>query len=279
MVVSDEVIERLERLDIRFNEYGIDPLGISREYLAHALSAIEFMHRRYFSAHAHGLEHIPDRGRAMLVGNHSGGVAVDGLTVLASVFFDKEPPRLVHGMAEKFLNNVPFVSQWLCRTGQFTGLPGTAERMLEDERLLLVFPEGARGTAKLFRDRYSLVHFGTGFVRLALKMRAPIVPFAFLGGGEAVPTIFNLVRLGKLLGVPYIPLTPYLLPIPLPVRVDVYFGEPLVFQGTGTEPDSVVAGYVDQVKERIAGLIAKGQEERAALSWGRRSLSAGRKDR
>ena len=115
----------------------------------------------------------------MLVGNHSGGVAIDGAMVLASMFFDMDPPRLAQGMAEKFINKVPFASEWANRTGQFTGLPENAVRLLEDERLLVVFPEGARGTAKLYKERYSLVDFGTGFMRLALKTKTPIIPFAF----------------------------------------------------------------------------------------------------
>jgi 1-acyl-sn-glycerol-3-phosphate acyltransferase len=87
-----------------------------------------------------------------------------------------------------------------------------------DDRLLMVFPEGARGTAKLFKDRYSLVDFGTGFVRLALKTKSPIVPLGFVGGGDAVPTVLNSRTLGKLLGVPYVPITPYGLAAPLPAN-------------------------------------------------------------
>jgi 1-acyl-sn-glycerol-3-phosphate acyltransferase len=107
------------------------------------------------------------------------------------------------------------------RTGNLTGLPEHAERLLEDDRLLMVFPEGARGTAKLYRERHSLVDFGTGFVRLAMKTKTPIVPFGFIGGGEAIPTIVNSYALGKLFGAPYVPITPYLFALPLPVSLEV----------------------------------------------------------
>jgi 1-acyl-sn-glycerol-3-phosphate acyltransferase len=135
-------------------------------------------------------------------------------------------------------------------------------RLLEDERLLMVFPEGARGTAKLYKERHSLVDFGTGFMRLALKTKTPIIPFAFLGGGEAIPTIFNAHTLGRMLGAPYIPVTPYLLPVPLPVNLQIYYGEPLVFSGSGAEDDEVIAGYVAQVKESIATGIEYGRLRR-----------------
>jgi 1-acyl-sn-glycerol-3-phosphate acyltransferase len=262
LLVGDEIRERLARLEIPFNACGVDPYGISREHLGWFFGALGFLYKRYFRVRAFGLEHVPARGRTMLVGNHSGGVAVDGAMVLASMFYEMDPPRLAQGMAEKFINTVPFASQWTNRTGQFTGLPETAQKLLEDERLLLVFPEGARGTAKLYKERHSLVHFGTGFVRLALKTRTPIVPFGFLGGGEAIPTIVNSYALGKLLGAPYVPITPYLLALPLPVRLEVHYGAPLVFEGDGSEDDEVIAGYVEQVKARIAELIEVGRRHR-----------------
>ncbi len=261
-MVDEEVRERVERLEIPFNACGVDPYGISRDYLARMFTVLGFMYRRYFRVRAYGLEHVPARGRAMLVGNHSGGVAVDGAMVVASMFFERDPPRLAQGMAEKFMNTVPFMSQWSNRCGQLTGLPETAHKLLEDERLLMVFPEGARGTAKLYKERHSLVGFGTGFVRLAMATQTPIVPFAFLGGGEAIPTVMNSYALGKLFGAPYVPITPYLFAIPLPVRLEVHYGEPLVFTGTGAEDDEVILGHVEAVKARIAELIAIGRRHR-----------------
>jgi 1-acyl-sn-glycerol-3-phosphate acyltransferase len=202
----------------------------------------------------------------MLVGNHSGGIAIDGAMVVSSMFFAKSPPRLAQGMVEKFMSRLPFASMLTARGGQLTGLPEHAIRLLEDERLLMVFPEGAKGTAKLYKDRYSLVRFGTGFMRLAMRTRSPIVPFAFLGGGAAVPTITNAVALGRLLGVPYVPITPYGLPVPLPVRLEVEYGEPMTFEGNGTEADSVIEGYVEQVRTRIADMIETGRRRRESFA-------------
>jgi 1-acyl-sn-glycerol-3-phosphate acyltransferase len=268
LATSREVAERLRRLEIPFNRFGVDPYGISRKHLQTALGALAWFYRHYFDVHVHGGENVPQRGRAMLVGNHAGGVALDAAMVIASAFLELEPPRLAQGMAEKFLARVPFVSSWTFKCGQFTGLPEHAQKLLEDDRLLMVFPEGARGTAKLYRDRHSLVRFGTGFVRLALMTRTPIVPFAFLGGGEAIPTIYNSDRLGKLVGAPYVPITPYLLALPLPVRLDVLYGESIVLHGTGNEDDEVVLGYVEQVKTRIADLLERGKTLRRGNGGG-----------
>jgi 1-acyl-sn-glycerol-3-phosphate acyltransferase len=264
---EESIAERVDRLELPFNEFGVDPYGISKKHLALASSVMAFLYRYYFRVRCYGIEHVPKRGRAMLVGNHSGGYAVDGAMVVTSMFLEMDPPRLAQGMAEKFLNKFPIASLWTSRTGQFTGLPEHAHRLLEDDRLLMVFPEGARGTAKLYRERYSLVDFGTGFIRLALQTRTPIVPVGILGGGTAVPTVANLYRLGRLLGVPYIPVTPYLLPLPLPAPVELHNGEPVTFSGTGDEDDEVIAGYVEQVKSRIAQLIEQGREQRKQR-WG-----------
>ena len=119
-----------------------------------------------------------------------------------------------------------------------------------------------RSTAKLWKERWSLVDFGTGFVRLALRTKAPIVPFGFIGGGDAIPTVANLYKIGRLAGVPYVPVTPWLLPLPRPVRLEIQYGAPLRFEGTGSEEDEVVERYVAQVKSSIAALIEQGRESR-----------------
>src|SRR5688572_26401046 len=231
--LHEEIAARVARLELSFNEHGFDRFGVSRDTIASGMRVMGWLYRHYFSVTCHGIEHVPARGRVILVGNHSGGYAIDAGMTIAACFFELEPPRLAHGMADRFINRLPFLSNLANRTGQITGLPQHARQLLGDERILLVFPEGARGTSKLFWNRYTLGPFGTGFMRLAKSTGTPIVPFAYLGGGEAVPTVLNLPFLGKLFGVPYIPVTPYVLPLPLPVRSQLTFGPPLHFQGTG----------------------------------------------
>ena len=126
----------------------------------------------------------------------------------------------------------------------------------------MVFPEGAKGTAKLYKERYSLVRFGTGFVRLAMRTKSPIIPFAFLGGGAAIPTIHNSTALGKLFGAPYVPITPYGVAVPLPVKLEVEYGEPMMFEGSGAEGDEVIGGYVEQVRTKIAEMMESGRLRR-----------------
>lgn len=267
--IRRDVADRVSRLEIPFNRWGVDPYGIDRSELARFFSLLHWFYRSYFAVSVYGIENVPPRGRTMLVGNHSGGVALDGLMTIASVFFEMEPPRLAEGMAEKFIARFPVFGNWSSRLGHFTGLPEHAVRLLEDERMLLVFPEGIRGTAKLYPERDSLVRFGTGFARLATQTRTPIVPFAFIGGGDAIPTVANVTKGAQALGVPYVPVTPYVVPFPLPVSFQILYGRPIVFEGSGTEVDHVVADRVAVVREAIADLIRQGR----ALRQGRLRVS------
>jgi len=257
-----EVAERIGHLDLPFNRYGLDPYGISKDALTRFYTALGWFYRHYFRVSVTGIEHVPAEGPALVVGNHSGGLPVDGGMVLASLFFDHEPPRHAHGMVEYFAQKWPFVSEIFCRIGQLPGLPIHAARLLQEGRIVMVFPEGARGTGKLYRDRYTLVRFGTGFVRMAMQTGTPIVPFAFIGGEEAIPTVLRLEKIGKLIGAPYVPVPPQVIPWPLPVACQIHYGEPMRFEGDGTESDEEIEGYVTQVRDSILRLIDQGLRTR-----------------
>ena len=166
--IDPEVAARVEALDLRFNKFGVDPYGIDKNDLIRFVSAFAWVYRFYFKVDVYGLRNVPSRGRGILVGNHSGGVAIDGAMAMGSLLLDAEPPRLAHAMVDKFIHQFPGASQFMALTGQYTGNPDQAIRLLRDERLILVFPEGARGTAKLAKESDTLVDFGTGFMRLAL---------------------------------------------------------------------------------------------------------------
>ncbi|MEM9071478.1 MAG: lysophospholipid acyltransferase family protein [Myxococcota bacterium] len=256
--IDPAVRERVDRLDLPFNQFGIDPYGVDKRELAKFFTALGFFSQRYNRVEAYGVENVPSQGGAMLVCNHSGGVAIDGGMIIATCFFAMEQPRLAQGMVDKFVASLPGAGQIASRVGQFPGLPKHADRLLRDGRLLMVFPEGARGTAKLAKDADSLVRFGTGFVRLALQTGTPIVPMAFLGAGDAFPTVANL-RIGRYFGIPYIPIPRYLNPLPRPTTFQLLISKPMQFEGTGGEDDEEIAALVGRVKERVGSLITQGR--------------------
>jgi 1-acyl-sn-glycerol-3-phosphate acyltransferase len=256
-----EVEERLSKIDLKFNRLGFDKLGISRRHLKWFYQLMGLFYFHYFKVSLRDEHFVPSQGRCMLIGNHSGGIPVDGGMLSAALFFGLDTPRHPHGMVEKFAQNVPFLSSLFSRMGQLTGLPEHAKLLLDDERLLVVFPEGVRGIGKLWSQRYQLERFGTGFMRIALETQTPIVPFAFIGGEEAFPTMFHLKRLARLSGVPYIPIPKHLIPLPKPVACRIHFGKPLHFSGDGSEADDIIESYVSEVQEEIKRLIRAGRAE------------------
>src|SRR5690606_1709813 len=122
---------------------------------------------------------------------------------------------------------LPWVSTFMARCGQVVGTPQNCIKLLESEEAILVFPEGVRGLNKLYSQRYQLAAFGQGFMRLALETNAPIVPVAVVGAEEQAPAIFDLKPVARMLKMPALPITPTLLPVPLPARYHVYFGDPM----------------------------------------------------
>lgn len=267
---DDEILARVERLGLPFNRLGIDPYGVRKDRLKSAFKLGVWLYQNYFHVHVSGLEHVPDVGRGMVVGNHSGGIALDAAMTSVAMFWEKEPPRLGQGMAEKFIARVPLFGAQALSSGAVTGTPENAVHLLENDRLLMVYPEGARGTEKLYPDRHGLVDFGTGFLRLALRTGTPIIPVAFVGGGDAIPTVANLYGLARRIGVPYIPVTPWGVALPRPTTLQIYFGEPLSFDGAGNEEDIVIHRWVSTVKDRIRDMIQRGVKERPHLERMRR---------
>lgn len=261
-LASDKIRQRVDELEIPFNEYGYDPYGVSKERLSQFLTFLSLIYRHYFGVKSFGVENIPNRGRAMIVANHSGGVPADAAMVIASAFLEMEPPRLAQGMVEKFANSLPFISKWFTEIGQVPGLPENCVNLLENERLLMVYPEGLRGVGKPYSERYQLKRFGTGFMRLALETNTPVIPAAFVGGEEAHPTMFKLDWLANLIGIPYWPVPPHLIPLPLPLSCEIYYGEPLHFEGDGSESDERILNNIHEVKENIRDLINRGLERR-----------------
>lgn len=267
-LVDDETNERIERLAPAVNEYGYDRWGASPAATKRAFSFVRFLYRNYFRVEVHGIENVP-AGRVLLIGNHSAQLAYDGMLIAAAMILDAEPPRFVRAMIERFFAVPPFVNVLMARMGQLIGVPENAERLLtQEEAAVLVFPEGERGGGKVWKDRYKLMGFGQGFLRLAMQTQTPIVPFAFIGGEEMCPSFSRMKPLARLMGVPYAPLTPTLLPLPLPAKVHILFGEPMRFEGRGDEDDDVVLPGVRRVEARVKQLIDDGLALRKGVFLG-----------
>jgi 1-acyl-sn-glycerol-3-phosphate acyltransferase len=265
--VDPEVIRRIDALPRdNLNEFGVDPFGFDPEVVKLIAPLSYWLYKHWFRCEHHGLENVPGEGRFLLIGNHSGQLPFDAMMVATAVLIDAPRPRMVRSMVERWSAELPFVSSLFTRAGQVVGDPATCARLLEAGEGVLVFPEGAKGISKLFNERYQLAPFGHGFMRLAMETNSPVIPFAVIGAEEQAPAIANIRPLARLLGFPALPIiVPQIVPLPLPVKYRLWFGEPMTFPGGADEDDDVVAGHVKKVKNTIQRMIEHGLERRSGV--------------
>jgi 1-acyl-sn-glycerol-3-phosphate acyltransferase len=264
-MLGDELKDRLAVARPQ-NEYGVDPFGYSLDYSLSAIGPFVWLYQNYFRVEANGLANVPP-GRVLLIANHSGQLPFDGAMIGVAMLTQADPPRPIRSMVEKWVPSLPFVSTFMARIGQIVGTPENCRRLLERDETILVFPEGVKAISKLYAKRYQLQDFGLGFMRLALETNTPIVPVAVIGAEEQAPAVVDLKPVAKVLGFPAFPLTPYGLPLPMPTKYRLYFGEPLRFSGNPDDDDSELERKVKVVKASLQTMIDQGLKARKAVFW------------
>jgi 1-acyl-sn-glycerol-3-phosphate acyltransferase len=268
--LQSQLDERLRKIPNRLNEYGFDPFGLAPEWVRTTALPGLLLYRHYFRVQTFDIDRVPG-GRVLLIANHAGQLPFDAVMLQMAMLLEAEPPRIVRGMGEYWIPQLPLVSVAAARGGAMVGTPHNCTQMLQHGECVAAFPEGVRGMNKLFRDRYRLQRFGLGFMRLALETRTPIVPIAIVGSEEQQPGFTNLSGLARVLGMPAFPITlgfPWLGPLgmmPLPVKYRIYFGEPIAFEGDPDEEDAAISERVDAVKHEITSMLQRGVAERAGI--------------
>jgi 1-acyl-sn-glycerol-3-phosphate acyltransferase len=171
---------------------------------------IDFFYNLWFRVEVEGIEHVPSEGGALLVSNHAGAMPPDAPMIAKAIKEEHPRPRPLHLTMEHFFKGYPGLSMLLPKIGGVPAHPANVHRLLYDEQqLVLVFPEGRKGSEKLYKDRYRLRRFGRGgFVEAAMRAGAPIVPVAVVGAEEAQPIFAHISALQKLTGLIYFPITP-----------------------------------------------------------------------
>lgn len=206
---------------------------------------VEFFYKLWFRCEVEGIEHVPSRGGALLVSNHSGALPPDATMIAKAIKEEHPQPRPLNLTVEHFFKGYPGFSMLLPKIGAVPAHPANVHRLLfDEEQLVLVFPEGRKGTEKLYKDRYRLRRFGRGgFVEAAMRAGAPIVPVAVVGAEEAQPVFAQLgalQRLTKLIYVPLTPTFPHLGPLGmlgyLPAKFLIRFLPPIPTDDLGDEP-------------------------------------------
>jgi len=255
-----------ERVAARLRgEYAQDEWGYDEEFVEIVYPLLEFMYENWWRVKATGLNNVPGHDRAMLVANHAGVVPWDA-TMMAVAIQKLHPlPRQPRFMVLDWAFRLPWVSGFMRRVGGVVASPYNAMRLLHQGHLVMVFPEGAKGAGKPFAERYRLQRFGRGgFVEIALRTGAPIVPVAVVGSEEIYPKLGESRLLARLTGAPYVPLTPTFPwlgvagAVPLPSKWRIEFCEPLDLSGYGPEAAddrTVVFELSERVRETIQAAV------------------------
>ncbi len=221
------------RLPVRFDKDDPDDLeegrlsdvnewGRSEHMRELARKLYDPLYRHWFRVEWDGLEKIPSDGGALLVANHAGAIPSDAPVIMHGIETELERP--CYGLADNFFRTLPVIGTLWNRLGGLPAHPDNAYRLLHDQgQLVLVFPEGAKGPAKTFDERYQLRRFGRGgFVEIAMRSGVPVVPIAVVGAEESMPTMFRIPSIARALGVPYMPVTANML-VAGPLGAVAYF--------------------------------------------------------
>ncbi len=246
-------------------DYETDDWGLDMEFLELVRPFFTFMYKTYWRVETSGMENIPAEGRALLTVNHSGQLPWDGAMVGAAVYLEHPAQRLVRTLYATWFPTLPFFSALLTKMGQALATVDNGTRLLEEDQLVAVFPEGYKGVGKLFKERYRLARFGRGgFVRMALRSQAPIIPVAVVGAEETYISLYKSPTIAKLIGFPYFPISPtfpwlgLLGFVPLPTKWYIDFGEPIPMDRYGPDAANnlvLVSQITDQVRNIVQDMI------------------------
>lgn len=242
--------------NVEVDEFGMDPL-----LTAQIKPFFDFLYYKYWRVETTGIENIPNEGRALIVANHSGTLPYDGAMLKAAVLNEHPVRQDVRFLVENFVYHMPILGTFMYRIGGVRACPENAERLLQTGHLVAVFPEGVKGIGKYYSQRYRLQRFGRGgFIKLCINTQSPLIPVGIVGAEEIHPIIFKSNTLAKIMGVPYLPITPTF-PwlglagmIPFPSKWSIHFGKPIHFDDYSSKSldDGIL---IHKLSEKVRGKI------------------------
>jgi len=277
MELFDELRRRVNSFGMSERSGEVDEFGMDELVLRRAEPVLDFLMDRWWRVDIQGAENIPTAGGCLLAANGSGLLPYDGLMISHALGrgqpYDARPRFLV----ADWLITLPFVQPYLARLGGVRACRENAQRLLAQGRRVVAFPEGVKGAAKVFRERYRLKRFGRGgVVRLAIESATPLVPVAVVGAEEAHPILFKIETLARVVGLPFVPVTPTfpalgpLGLVPLPSKWSIRFGEALALDHLGNEAaddELLVSRLTEELRAQIQAMVEQTLHERPSV-WG-----------
>jgi len=248
-------------------DYAVDDFGFDADLTQNVLlPPLRPLYEKWFRVETRGLDNVPDTGAALLVANHSGTVPMDALMTSLALLDHHPAHRHLRLLGADLVFTLPVIAPLARKSGTTLACQADAERLLNSGELVGVFPEGFKGIGKPYSERYKLQRFGRGgFVSAALRAGQPIIPCSIVGAEEIYPMLANAKALARLLGLPYLPVTPTfpllgpLGAVPLPSKWIIEFGEPIETASLGgaaaAEDPMLVFNLTDQVRETIQSTL------------------------
>jgi 1-acyl-sn-glycerol-3-phosphate acyltransferase len=222
----------------------------------------------FFQPEVRGIEHLPETGPVLLVGNHSSTTFMPDMwiTVLA-ILARRGLEQPAYLLTHKFYLSIPGLRGVLGRIGCILADWAQAEAALSEGALVLVYPGGDYEACRPWPDRNRIDFDGReGFVRLALRDSVPVVPVVSHGAQHTVVVLSRGQGLARALGLDRlrVKVFPIMLgppfgvtaipPLPMPAAITLEFLSPLDWSGLGPEAADDQA-VVDACYKEVTGLM------------------------
>ncbi len=276
----DELRRRVGTFGMVERDPSVDDFGMEASFVERLSPLFDFLYEKYWRVDLTGDESLPSKGPVLFVANRSGLLPWDGMMLSHAI--DRSPAQLERPrfLVEDDLLRLPFAQAQLARVGGIRACRENLDQLIARGHSVIAFPEGARGAARSFRDRYQVGRFGRGgAIRAAIENRIPLVPVGIVGAEEAYPRLGDTATLGRLasrdLGLPVLPITPtfpLLGPLgllPLPSKWVITIGDPISL--LELEPDTAsdtvsVSHLTEALREEVQQLVARGLDARTS-TW------------
>jgi 1-acyl-sn-glycerol-3-phosphate acyltransferase len=274
MALIQQIQRRVSTFGMSERSGEVDEFGMDEIVVRRARPLFDLLYERYWRIELHGIDQVPDAGPCLFVANRSGLLPYDGLMVSHAIW-RMRPTMQPRFMVADWLITLPFVQPYLARLGGVRACRENAERLIRSREAVLVFPEGQKGAAKVFRERYRLKRFGRGgVVRVALEMRVPIIPIGIVGAEEAHPILFKWGTPARVVGLPFLPVTPtfpLLGPLgllPLPTKWVIRIGEPISISHLAPDAardELLISRMNEELRSEIQVLVDMGLSDRGSV--------------